>query len=101
MTRKALSEAMKFTVRMRGSRSTVASRCLRNNDPLAPVVAIVRFCGGRLGNGSSEVGRLFAAGRWRTDGGFKITTDHQRLTATSWQRQIVWDRDGTQRRCMH
>ncbi len=55
MTRKALSEAMKFTVRMRGSRSTAASRCLRNKDPLAPVVATVRFSGGRLGNGSSDL----------------------------------------------
>ena len=48
MTRKALSEAMKFTVFTRSSRSTVNSKCFKNNDPLAPVVATVRFSGGGI-----------------------------------------------------
>src|SRR4029077_16826551 len=47
MTRSPLSEAMKFTVFTRGSRSTVSRKCFRNNDPLAPVVATVRFSGAR------------------------------------------------------
>src|ERR1700674_5928385 len=49
MTRRPLSEAMKFTVFTRGSRSTVSRKCFRNNDPLAPVVATVKFSGGRRG----------------------------------------------------
>src|SRR6266446_8883058 len=49
MTRRPLSEAMKFTVFTRGSRSTVSRKCFRNNDPLAPVVATVRFSGGSRG----------------------------------------------------
>src|SRR6266446_5253679 len=49
MTRRPLSEAMKFTVFTRGSRSTVSRKCFRNSDPLAPVVATVRFSGGRRG----------------------------------------------------
>src|SRR5260370_27784275 len=48
-TRKALSEAIKFTVFTRSSRITARSRRLRKMDPLAPVVATVRFCGGELG----------------------------------------------------
>src|SRR6202158_4028472 len=45
MTRRPLSEAMKFTVFTRASRSTVSRKCFRNIDPLAPVVATVRFFG--------------------------------------------------------
>ena len=43
VTRKALSEAMKLTVRTRRSRSTVSRKCFRNRAPLAPVAATVRF----------------------------------------------------------
>src|SRR5215831_16420989 len=50
MTRSALSEAMKFTLSIRGSQSTAYRKCFRNNEPLAPVVATVRFCGERFGN---------------------------------------------------
>src|ERR1700680_4690632 len=49
MTRSALSEAMKFTVSTRWSRPTASSNCRRKIAPLAPVLAIVRFCGGWLG----------------------------------------------------
>src|SRR5258708_24462777 len=48
-TRKALSEAIKFTVFTRSSRITARSRGLRKMDPLAPVVATVGFCGGGVG----------------------------------------------------
>src|ERR1035438_6597982 len=48
-TRRPLSEAMKLTVFTRGSRSTVSRKRFRNKDPLAPVVATVRFSGGRTG----------------------------------------------------
>src|SRR5260370_40784415 len=47
MTRRPLSEAMKFTVFTRGSRSTGSKKCFRNSDPLAPVVATIRFSGAR------------------------------------------------------
>jgi hypothetical protein len=40
---------MKFTVLIRSSRSTVSRKCLRKSDPLAPVVATVRFSGGWIG----------------------------------------------------
>jgi hypothetical protein len=36
---------MKFTVFTRGSRSMASRKCFRNIDPLAPVVATVRFSG--------------------------------------------------------
>src|SRR5579859_5797236 len=49
MTRSAESEAMKFTACTRLSRATASSKCRRKIAPLAPVVAIVRFCGGLLG----------------------------------------------------
>jgi hypothetical protein len=52
MTRRPLSEAMKFAVLIRRSRSTVSRKCLRNSDPLAPVVAMVRFSGGRIRGGA-------------------------------------------------
>src|SRR5277367_6262971 len=47
MTRKPLSDAMKFTVFTRESRSAASRKCFRNMDPLAPVVATVRFSGGK------------------------------------------------------
>src|ERR1035438_593286 len=50
MTRSPLSEAMKFTVFTRESDSTVSRKCFRNIDPLAPVVAMVRFSGAGEGN---------------------------------------------------
>src|SRR5882762_6862500 len=48
-TRRPLSEAMKFTVLMRASLSTASRKCFRNREPLAPVVATVRFWGAWLG----------------------------------------------------
>src|SRR5579864_7999483 len=51
-TRRPLSEAMKFTLWMRSSRSTASRKCLRKIEPLAPVVATVRFWGGWFGNGT-------------------------------------------------
>src|SRR6202035_679556 len=63
-------------------RSTVTSSCLRNNDPLAPVVATVRFCGGGLGKGSSMiVGRSsLVVGRWRAFNDWPTTNDQRPKT---------------------
>src|ERR1035441_3382477 len=49
MTRRALSEAMKLTVSTRSSRSTARRRCRKKMAPLAPLAAMVKFCGGWLG----------------------------------------------------
>src|SRR4030095_10487153 len=58
ITRRPLSEAMKFTVLTRLSRLMASRKCLRNKEPLAPVVATVRFSGADKGKKfSSEAKR--------------------------------------------
>src|SRR5271170_6096781 len=49
---------MKFTVFTRASRSTASRKCFRNTDPLAPVVATVRFSGTGMGKVSAPRGSI-------------------------------------------
>src|SRR5450755_761230 len=58
ITRSPLSEAMKFTVFTRESDSRVSRKYFKNIDPLAPVVATVRFSGPGKGNVLGSTSRL-------------------------------------------